>query len=176
MKKITAILVLIFLLIIKVNAQQISNLEQIQGKWTLSYNFEDGKKHISDGNEISIIINNKWITEYKKSATIEKAYFDTSIFHFCNGEGSNEIDDYTVNDSNGKYLCYFDMNLCYEVDVDNEEISLTSVERSSRILVYKRVNKMHKNAKRAIITIQKSPIYSSPNIPTKMYLLKYDEV
>jgi hypothetical protein len=35
---------------------------------------------------------------------------------------------------------------------------------------------MHKNAKRAIITILQSPIFSSPNIPTKMYLLKFDEV
>ena len=176
MKKNILILAIICFLGNNVNAQRLSKLEKIQGKWTLSYNFEDGKKYLSDGKELSVIITNKWITQNMKSEIIHNTYFDTSAFHFYNGDGSNEIDDYTINDKNGDYLCYLDMKLCYEVNIDEHELSLTLVDRPSRILVYKRVTPMHKNAKRAIITILQSPIFSSPNIPTKMYLLKFDEV
>jgi hypothetical protein len=112
MNKILTALVFICFLGNNVNAQRLSNLEQIQGKWTLSYNFEDGKKYLSDGKELSVIITNKWITQNMKSEIIHNTYFDTSAFYFYNGDGSNEIDDYTINDKNGDYLCYLDLKLC----------------------------------------------------------------
>ena len=175
MKKNILILAIICFLGNNVNAQRLSKLEKIQGKWTDAYDYENGKKYIGKGNHTSIIVGNHWISATIESGSNIKQY-DSSIFHFCDGDESSHIDNYSVNDTTGAYLCNYDWDQCYEVSIDEHELSLTLVNRPSRILVYKRVTPMHKNAKRAIITILQSPIFSSPNIPTKMYLLKFDEV
>ena len=165
--KIKHIYILVLLICSEKSFTQInkSNLDLLQGKWENTT--DEGLKSI-------LQITGK---KYTSSITFidgmnSKESGEIVICDECSLARGSDSTHFIYND-NGGYLFIF--GNCYEMTIESDELSLSWEDRPSSVLRYKRI-KLNKSTSKVFITNIKSPIFSSPNIPTKMYLLKHDEV
>jgi len=144
------------------------NLKKLQGIWqALKYsNKNDDLIPIP----FFYLIKNDTCFELSKNGIAGSHYLI-----FLSNKYISDLDDLNKEDINNASGTYFSDDIyCYEMTIDKDTLTLYNPQgKQGGTSIYRKIKHIvqYKN-----ITTTKSPVFSSPNIPTKMYLVKLDEV